>query len=92
MANVTTGNVWKIDTTGSVRTNPLYVHRMWWTPSASGDDIDIQDAGGNSVWSYKAVAGTTDLTISIDAPWQPGTMNGINVVTLDGGELYIQIN
>ena len=92
MANVMTGNVWKIDTAASLRTNPLYVHKMWWTPAVTGDDIDVQDAGGNSIWKYKAIAGDTALTLSYDAPWEAGVMNGINVATIDGGELYIQIN
>lgn len=92
MANVMTGNVWTIDTAASLRTNPLYVHKMWWTPTAAGNDIDVQDAGANSVWAYKAIAGATDQTITYEWPGEPGILNGINVATLDAGTLYIQIN
>ena len=91
-ANIMTGNVWYIDTAASLRTDPLYVHTMWWKPAAAGHDILIQDAGGNTIWSYKAIAGDTAFTIPIEWPGAAGMMNGINVVTLDSGHLYIQIN
>lgn len=92
MSNVMTGNVWKIDTAASLRTNPLYVHKMWWKPAASGNDILVQDAGGNVLWGYKALAGDTALGIPYAWEGQAGVLNGINVVTLDSGDLYIQIN
>ena len=92
MANVTTGNVWKIDTAASLRTNPCFVHKMWWTPTADGDDILVQDAGGNAIWSYKCLAGATDQTIPYSWDGEPAVLNGINVATLDSGTLYIQVN
>ena len=52
MANSTTGSVWKLDTAGVIDTNPFYCYRMVWTPTADGDDIDVQDNGANSIWSY----------------------------------------
>jgi hypothetical protein len=92
MGNVMTGNIWKIDTAASLRTDPLYVHKMWWKPAASGDTILIKDAGGNEIWDYYALAGDSNLGITFEWPGQPGVLNGINVATLDDGELYIQIN
>jgi hypothetical protein len=92
MANSTAGNIWFVDTAASLRTNPLYVHKMWWKPAAAGDDILIEDAGGNDIWKYKAIAGDTNLNIPYEWPGQPGILNGIVVTTLDSGELYIQIN
>lgn len=91
MANTMTGNIWKIDTAASLRTNPLYVYKMWWTPAAAGDDISILDAGGNTIWGYKTIAGETTQTIVIDWPGSPAVLNGINVATLDSGTLYIHI-
>ena len=57
MSNSTTGNVWKIDTAGSIRTAPFYCVRMWWAPAAANDDLEVKDAGGNTIWKQRGIAG-----------------------------------
>lgn len=90
MANSTTGNPWKLDTTGVISTNTIYVKRIRWTPTTDAHDILIHDNAGHEVWSLKAIAGDTNQAIpywiEIDGP-----VNGINLVTLDSGTVHVYL-
>lgn len=90
MANDTTGNPWKIDSTGVLTTSIVHVNRMKWTPVTSGDDILVVDNGSSETWSLKAIAGDTDQQIEY---WLEidNQVNGVNVSTIDSGTLYIYI-
>lgn len=90
MANVTNGTVWKIDTSGVITTNQVFVHRFVWTPTGDGDDILIVDNGSNELWRRKALAGDASEQIEVDREFGE-IANGINVSTLDSGTLYIHV-
>jgi hypothetical protein len=90
MANSLTGNVWKCDTAASLITTPLRVSKFVWTPAASGDDISVLDNGGNEIWTYKAIAGDTTQNIPYDFMID-GSLNGINLSTLDSGTFWVYL-
>lgn len=90
MANSTTGNPWTLDTTGVITTNPTYVKRIRWTPTTDGDDILIQDNGSSNVWKLKALAADANEAILYEIEID-GIVNGINLVTLDNGTVYVYI-
>ena len=88
MANDTTGNPWVLDTAGVITTNPFVVKRMVWTPTTVSDDILVQDNSGGTVWSLKAIAADSNQGISYELVLD-GSLNGLNLVTIDHGTLYI---
>ena len=88
MANYTTGNPWKLADSGVITTNPMSVKRMVWTPEADGDDIDITDNAGNTLWAFKAIAADSNQGIEYERVFE-GSVNGINLVTIDSGTLYV---
>ena len=87
MANDTTGNPWVLDTAGVITTNPFVVKRMVWTPTTAGDDILVNDNSG-TVWSLKALAADSNQGIEYERVLE-NTINGLNLVTIDHGTLYI---
>ena len=56
MSNVITGNPWLLDTAGVIKTkgNIVKVSKMVFYAAAAGDDVDVADAGGNTVFMAKA--------------------------------------
>jgi hypothetical protein len=90
MANNLKGNPWTVDTAAVLTTNNVLVKRMVWRPTTTGDDIDVVTNDGSSLWSFKCVAassnGEIDYNLEVD-----GVVNGINVVTIDHGTLYIYL-
>jgi hypothetical protein len=99
MANVSTGNPWLLDTAGTIKTkgNIVKVSKMVFYAAAAGDDVDVADAGGNSVFMAKAAAAGTGyedyagVTVNFDPPL---VMNGFVVTTIDGagsGELWVYL-
>ena len=99
MGNVSTGNPWLLDTAGVIKTrdNVVKVKKMVFYAAAAGDDVDVADAGGNTVFMAKAAAAGTGYEdyagVTIDfAP--PLVMNGFTVTTIDGagsGELWVYL-
>jgi len=90
MANATTGSPWTLDTADVIKTTPGYIHRIIWTPVSDGDDILIQDNGGNNVWKLKAIAGDTNQAIEYERVIEQ-SVNGFNLVTLDSGTVYVYV-
>jgi hypothetical protein len=88
MTDVTTGNPWKLDSTGAKTTNPTYVYKFVWTPTTDGDDISVTDNGGNEIWAYKAIAGDSNQAIEYEKLIE-NSVNGITVTTIDNGTLWV---
>jgi len=88
MANSTTGGVWKLDTAAVLTTAPIKVKKMVWTPTTAGHDIDVQDNSTSSIWSYKTLAGDTNQRMEMPGP-EEIVCNGFNLVTIDGGTLWV---
>ena len=94
MANDTTGTPWKLDTAAVIRTGPLKIKSMAWTPAADGDDLLVSDNAGHEVWSYKALAGDASEQIVYRWPLEgsPGhPVNGFNLATIDSGTLRVWV-
>ena len=91
MTDVTTGNPWKLDSTGAKTTAPTYVKRMVYTPTTTGDDLSVTDNGGNELWAFKAIAATSDEEIEYVREFEC-SVNGITVTTIDNGHLWIYFN
>jgi hypothetical protein len=90
MANVTTGQIWKLDTAAVIKTSPLHVKRMIWdSPTTSGHDIVVQNNAGDMVWEMKAIAGGTGITYEREVN---DSINGFNLATIDSGTLYVHIS
>ena len=87
MANSAIGNPWILDTAGVITTKPFKVLLFEWTPTTDGHDILIHDNGGNVIWTKKALAADANQGISYTRVG--GSVNGINLVTIDGGTLYV---
>jgi len=89
MSNVTTGNVWKLDTTGVISTSPVYVKSIRYLPDAEADQLIILDNGGNEIWNHVAIAAGDDIDYWLEVN---GSVNGINLSTLStSGVVWIYI-
>lgn len=85
MADDLTGKVWEIDTTGVKTAGAIYVERIAWkNASASGHTARVIDGEGKLIWEHfapGAVANTSEPVGKI--------FEGLNVLTLSSGKLYI---
>jgi len=94
MANDITNNPLIIDTaSGSVVTSKTFVATKvrWVSKSASaGDDIDVQDGNGKSVWVSVATGANYVEETHFD-PDARVIFEGLTVPTLDSGTLYIYV-
>jgi len=89
MSNITTGNVWKLDTAELVTANPVYVKRIRYLPDAEADQLVITDNGGNEIWNQTAIAAGDDIDYWLEVE---GSVNGITVSTLTAsGVVWVYI-
>lgn len=97
MANDLTGNPWVLDTASATKlwSGPTYVVGMEWHPAAMDDDLEVQDALGNTKWKIRAASpATDDLSTGLEvwslsetkAPW-----DGFLLKTIDSGTLYVYV-
>lgn len=99
MANVSTGNPWLLDTAGTIKGkgNIVKVKKMVFYASAANDDVDVADAGGNTVFKARAAAAGTNYEdyAGVTAEFEPPlVMNGFVVTTIDGAgssELWVYL-
>jgi hypothetical protein len=61
---------------------------MVWTPTTDADDILVTDNSGHYTWNLKAIAATANQEIEY-VKELGGSSNGLNLVTLDHGTLYV---
>jgi hypothetical protein len=89
MANDLTGNPLSVDTAATIKTRPVFVHRMVWeSPTTSGHTLDVTDLAGHKLYSTTAIAGGTGIVYEREI----GTsVSGIIVATIQSGTLYIYI-
>jgi len=85
MANSVTTNPLVLDTAGVVLTGPVSIKAIRAVYGADADDVELSDAGGNSVFLGKA---TTIATAgNADGITVPGgiKINGLTATTIDSG-------
>jgi len=90
MANDLTGPVWKIDTAAStiLSNNLLHLKGLRWVSktASAGDDVEVQDAAGHTIW--KSVASGVNY---VEADVTVRHIFGIKVPVLDSGELFVEV-
>ena len=89
MANLVTGNFWKLDTVGAITVYPVHVVSMVCdSPTTSGHKLLMKDGEGTIVWELTAIAGGTGITYpkALDLP-----VHGLTLETLGSGVVYVSI-
>jgi len=94
MANDWTKNPMEIDTAEN-NAGDYLINYMEWHPNAANDDLEVQDGAGNVLWKIRAIApSSNDETSGIEKTEIgafPLPAHGLNVVTIDGGTLYVHL-
>ena len=64
-----------------------------WHPNATDDDLEVTDADGNMLWKLRATFGAPNSeSFGIETSAEINRMvRGLNVVTIDGGTLYVHM-
>lgn len=84
MANVITGNPWKLDSTGVISTAQTFIRNIMWL-SGTGSLVIVDNAGRDIIrdtWT-----GETEHNYG---PFQ--WVSGMNVTTIGGGEVIVVIH
>lgn len=91
MANDTTGNPWKLDTTGVITTGLLRVRGVRWVGgTTAGHAATILDNNGDTLWTSVASGANyveSDLINSGPTGWN---WQGLNLSALQSGTVYIE--
>lgn len=92
MANVTTSNPWILDTAEVVITDRVRILKMVFYAGTAADDLAVAHANGSSIWKVRAAAAATNYEdyagVVFEFP-EPFIADGLDVVTIDGGELWV---
>jgi len=88
MANNTSTNTWKLNTTGVITTNPVFVKAIRWTgQTTAGHNLEILNkSGGETLFKAKCYDVNKDVHAVINNWWL-----GVYLNTLDSGEVYLYI-
>jgi len=96
MANDITGNPWILDTAATVVGSGTVVKilKMVFYAGTAGDDLDVQNGAGKSIWKVKAAAAATNYEDYAGVPFNIPDIfitDGLIVGTIDGGELWVWV-
>ncbi len=95
MANDWTKNPISIDTAEDKSTAGNYnVKYFEWHPNAEDNDIEIQDGNGGVLWKVRAqfAAPNHEASNILYRQVDRRDVDGLNIITIDGGTLYIHIS
>ncbi|MCL6583044.1 MAG: hypothetical protein K6U11_05325 [bacterium] len=92
MANDWTKNPMEIDSVES-RSGVYDIKSLEWHPGAANDDLEIRDSLGNMLWKIRALAGAphSESQAIEERRLDRRGVQGINIVTISGGKLYIHL-
>jgi hypothetical protein len=92
MANDFTKRPMEIDTAGA-DTGTYDIKEFEYHPGAADNDLEIQDTAGNVLWKVRAqfACANNEASNILYRTIERRDVKGINVVTIDGGTLYIHI-
>ncbi len=92
MANDWDKNPIEIDTAGA-DTGTYDILRFEYHPAAADNDLEIQDTAGNVLWKIRAqfACANHEAANILEHVINRRATVGINVVTIDGGILYIHL-
>lgn len=92
MANDTTSNPWILDEEKVATTERIRILKMVYYAGTAGDDLAVAHANGSSIWKVRAAAAATNYEdyagVVFEFP-EPFIADGLDLVTLDGGELWV---
>ena len=91
MANNVTGPVWNLDTAGVVTTKPVTILGFVYKPAANSNHIVVKDNSGNIIIDWLAsnsIAANPQIGLTLP---QAKTFQGLNVDTIDGGNLFVYL-
>ena len=98
MSNSYGTSVWTLDTaaTISAATNPVYIKKMVFKPSAADDDCVVTDGNGTPIWAIRAAAsGVNNESYGLEQVVLEQWFDGFILVTIDnagsGSLLYVYI-
>ncbi len=92
MANDFTKRPMEVDTAAAITTTHN-IRQFEWHPAAEDNDLEIQDTAGNVLWRVRAqfACANHEAANILYRDVDSRAIVGINVVTIDGGILYIHI-
>lgn len=92
MANNWTKNPIEIDTAGTVIAQ-YDILNFEYHPNAADNDLEIQDTAGNVLWKVRAQFSCANHEAAniLYREVNRRAITGLNVVTIDGGILYIHL-
>ena len=73
-------------------TDQIKILRMTYYAAVAGDDLDVANATGNSIWKIRAVSPAVEYQDYAGVHFElsePFIVDGISITTIDGGELWI---
>ena len=87
MANALNTNPLSLDTPGAtvLVSSRLKIQRVIWKATTLGDNAEIQDKDGNTIWKWTAEATPDMVESNIGDNWY----NGLKMPTLGSGTLYV---
>jgi hypothetical protein len=99
MANTNLGkNIWTLDTAATIKasTEPVYIKKMVFKPSAADDDCVVTDGDGVQIWAIRAAAsGANNESYGLEQAVFEQWYNGFILNTIDnagsGSLLYVYI-
>jgi hypothetical protein len=86
MANDITGNPWKLDTAGVIANWQVRIKNLVWVNATTGNTVLLQDKAGRDV--LRAVYNEQGDNNFGEFLW----VEGLNLVTIGGGELLLVIH
>ncbi len=92
MANDWHKNPIEIDTAEN-KTGVYNIKSIEWHPGAANDDLEVRDSLGNMLWKIRALTGALhgESHAIEERSIDRRGVQGINIVTIDGGKLYIHL-
>ena len=86
MANVITGKVWILDSTGLVKAHgvPIHIRKILWTGAANTNAVELRDGLENIIYAHTASTYQLEFFDDVDT-----TFDGLEVQTIGGGKLYL---
>jgi len=92
MANtfVSSSNLYILDETGAVTTNPCVIERIVYFPAVAADDLILNNAAGGNAVLLKA--GASDASpVQFNYAGYKKRVHGLTVNTIDGGTAYVYL-
>lgn len=90
MANLLTGQPWKLDTPGIITVDRVRIGKLRWVAegASAGDNVVLSDAAGRVFWEATASGANADIE-SDTFDGRAGDCQGVTLTTINSGKLYL---